>query len=96
MCAGGRPDEFWDSTFATVMAVLQARRDRDEEQWKQGITQAWVMARLTRAHDMPDLETLIGERERSAMSDEQIGHNIALWGAVIDQQFGNGDTSDGG
>lgn len=99
MLCGGCPEAFWEATPCTVTAVLQARRLRDEEHWRQAVTSAWMTAGLTRAREMPELDELLGEtvaKERRGMSDAEIGHNIALWGLALDQQFGTEGTTNGG
>lgn len=89
MIAGGSVDTFWNETLRTVQAVLSAARDRDREDWRMRVSQAWLGAGLARTEKLPDLDTLIDETpQRRGQSDEEMAHNLALWSAALEHQYG--------
>lgn len=66
MRAGFGVAEFWDLTPHETFAAIDARIWRDEQQQKQAISQAWLMASLSRRKRLPALSSLLtgGEAKR--------------------------------
>jgi len=53
--------DFWEMTPRETFAAIDAAVWRDEQQQRQAITAAWLMAKLSRAKRVPSLSSVLSQ-----------------------------------
>lgn len=62
--------QFWEMTPAETFMAIEAALWREERQWRQDVTRAWLTAALTRARWLPRLEQLLASEPKRLSGEE--------------------------
>lgn len=96
MSAGFDPGQFWGLTFRLYQIHMDGVRERIKREAEDRVTQAWLIAKLSRVEKIPKLEWLLSKQDRDPAFI--VGRLNALLPSITMQEYlarrANGIVSD--
>lgn len=66
------PSEFWELTYSEFDKIVERYKEKKKNQLDELIYLAWHIAALERQKELPKLESLLNNKHKSDMTDEEM------------------------